>query len=403
LNSVPKTNKQLISHAGHEESCQQGSAIGELVDLYRPFVIAVMASRKASGNAVDDLSQDFIRDKMMSGNIFRAWAANPKSRFRNYLRRSIHNFCNDVLKTEKKSPPILALDFANEPSETPSLQIDEDTVWIRTIFAQAVSQMKSECDEKGQVEIWRLFFDQVLAPLFLNAENRDAQLISNDQRTKNLLVSAGRKFRRFFKAQLLAAGGFEQDLEATELKLLLRRTCADVELVSFLSGKEFFDDEISRVFLSGSATPSEVHLAAVKVVDSEDQKRWLCLLNQNAKAEVFDLEVDLTTILDLSIPTQTKIADLLFGGGEASLELVHKLRKRARDLATDEDSADKGVFYVLYTHLICLLLVKWEQRVTRLNSVQLLHNIQQCLTLDWLDGESQALLEKAKEILSQKD
>jgi len=404
LQPAPETNSRLISKAGNPETCFNETAIEELVELYRPFVLAVIAGRSVDNDTVDDVSQDFIRKKMMSGLLFRAWTAKPTGRFRSYLRKSVHNFCNDVWNKEKKLPTPMALDCVTEPSEMPLLEMDEEAAWIRTIFAQSVSHMKFECQEKDQQEIWRLFYDHVLAPLFLDADNSEnASAMPIDQRARNRLVSAGRKFRRIFREKLLTAGGFEQDLEATELGLLLRRTCADSELVSFLAGRQFFDDEVSRIFLSGSASPNEVHLAAVKYIDSRDQQRWLSLLNQKADIGAPDLQAEIAETPEAPLPTQTTIGDVLFANDCVSIELVHKLRTQARNLATDSTESETGVFYVLYTHLICLLLTKWDLRATRLNSVQLLHNIEQCKRLQWLDDDSHVLLGKAITILSEKD
>ncbi len=403
MQRVPETNGGLISNAGAAEARLNQSAIEELVELYRPFVLSVIANRSIDEDSIHDVSQDFIRKKMMSGIIFRTWTSNPTGRFRNYLRRSVHNFCNDVWNKEKRLPTSVAFDSVNEPSENPLMDMDEEAVWVRTIFAQSVSEMRSECEVRSQQEIWRLFYDHVLAPLFLNADRKDPSAAPIDQRIRNRLVSAGRKFRRIFRQKLMMAGGFEQDMEATELGMLLRRTCADSELVSFLAGRQFFDDEVSRIFLSCSAAPSEVHLAAFKHVESEHQKDWLNLLNQAVDVESLQPKTNLKATLEAATPAETTISDVLFGDDNISLELVHKLRKQSRDMATNTSESTNGAYYVLYTHLICRLLTKWNVRATRLNSVQLLHNVEQCKRLDWLDDDSQALLEKAVEILSAKD
>ena len=404
MNPTPETNLDLITLVRSNNHEQRLSAVNELVETYRPFVFAVIASRSESRNDIDDLSQEFIRKKLISSHLFNAWSANPTGRFRHYLRRSIHNFCNDVWKVEKKIPDTVAIDFANESCQPSQSILDEDTVWIRTIFAQAIALMKEECEAKEQLEIWHLFFDHVLTPLFLNADNGKTTCPHpNDQKTKNRLVTAGRKFHRLFRTQLLKAGGFAEELKADEIQLLLRRACADIELVSYLASRQFFDDDISRIFLSGTATPSEVHLAAIKPVDSKDQKRWIRLLNIEASSESIDVQTDLNQHLVEPTLTKVTIGDVLFGDSEAPLELIHALRKRARDLATNDEQPFKGIYYVLYTHLICRLIDGWDVRATRLNSIQLVHNIHQCLSLDWLDEESHALLNDALRVLSKEE
>ena len=407
---TPETNADLISVACQRDTSQGKEAVNGLVEIYRPFIIAVIATRETNIENVDDLCQDFIEAKLISGRVFQAWDSNPRGHFRDYLRRSILNFCNDAWGRKSKVPRELSLHLVDEPNQFLSerylgedVYLDEDVVWARTLFAKTISMMKSECQQKGQTEIWQLFFDNVLSDLFLGAENKKGGSLPKDQRSRNLLVSANRKFRRLLKSQLVEAGAAEHDLDAAEFQALLKRTIADPELVSFLVSRQFFSDEISRVFLSGSVSPKEVHLAVIRFIDSEDQRKWIRLLEMDSVSEKIDHVKISDPAFDKPSLVSLTIGDLLFGDGEISVETLHRIRKKARDLASNETESEKSIYYVLYTHLICRLLTKWNVRATRLNSVQLQHNINQCLSLDWLDGDSHALLKGALRALSQEE
>jgi DNA-directed RNA polymerase specialized sigma24 family protein len=381
-----------------EDPAKQQSAIAHLIAIYRPFVVAVVARHIRAFDRAEDIAHDFIESTMLSGRIFKSWIRKPNGRFRYYLRTSIRNFCNTTLKKSTREPTSelwadqTSLVDANLPSEFES---DEDIVWARSLFTQTLVEMKAECENKDQLEIWRQFFERVLSPLFLDVKSPTQSAERNErQKNINLLMTARRKFQRIFKSVVQRSEIVGPRVGESDLFDLMCRSPVDPKLVTLLTQGQFYDDEINRIFMSSSVYPENINLHAIRLIESEDQRRWIDLLDRPPESII-----DSNAKEDDSSShfLRTTIGELLF---EAPLpkhvEPLEKLRRTARNLATEGTTpAQRLSYFVLYTHLICKLIVSADSRSTRLNTYQLKHNIDQCLQLDWLASDSHDLLRAA--------
>ena len=76
---------------------------------------------------------------------------------------------------------------------------------------------------------------------------------------------------------------------------------------------------------------------------------------------------------------------------------LQKAAKKKIEQSTSDAKTkiDGHIYFVIYTLAICSGLVNDASRSTALNTLQLGHNIQNCLVTEWLDEDCRQLLELA--------
>lgn len=208
-----------------------------LIRLYwAPLKIYLMASFPTLRDRAEELLQNFSEDRILrDGWLGRA--DRGRGRFRDFLKRSLYNFVLDHLsKAEVKHAP-LSLDVVNEEVAGPESAAEQfDLMWVRTVLAEALQQMETDCrnpsaNQPHRSNVWEIFRARLLDPIFNEAVPVPyEQLIERFELKSpteafNMLLSA----KRIFKAHLarVVAGYAGAD----------RATAAEVEaLNSFIQG-----------------------------------------------------------------------------------------------------------------------------------------------------------------------
>jgi DNA-directed RNA polymerase specialized sigma24 family protein len=213
--------------------------LDRLIRLYwAPLRIYLMASFPGLRDRADELLQNFSEDKILKDGWLKR-ADRSRGRFRDFLKRSLHNFVLDYLsKAEVRHAPI-SLDELNQELPGPDSPSEQfDLMWARTVIAEALQQMEADCRDSnaGQPRrtcIWEIFRIRLLDPIFNEVDPAPyEQLIGRFELKSpteafNMLLSA----KRIFKMHLgrVVAGYAGAD----------RATAAEIQALNcFLQGLE---------------------------------------------------------------------------------------------------------------------------------------------------------------------
>ena len=189
-------------------------------------------------NEVDRVITEFSEDRILR----EGWLKKPKSgrgRFRDFLKRSLVNFVLDQHKKKdavKLAAPLHELE--QELSAPASTSDSFDLDWTRTLLAEALKRMETDCREPGSDQpkrsyIWEIFKIRLLSPCLEDAEPWSYEQVvqqfklRSPSEASNMLLSAKRIFQRHLLAVISEYEGQTKATEELEdLKRLLARITA---------------------------------------------------------------------------------------------------------------------------------------------------------------------------------
>ena len=389
---APKTSYELLKKAKSET---EGDSLAKTVENYRPFILFICQKHlPLNKSQIEDVAHDFITTRMISGNVVNGYDPIKGVPFNAYLRKCVANYCKSFVAREANS----LNEFEIKPDEfhnESDIVSEEDTVWARTIFANAVRDLKCNCREEGKEHLWRAFHDQILAPAFLGTVPKSPDDFGVDQQTlSNWQVTGYRKLRRFVKHQVKSLGVKENLAMTTGLIVeLLKTPLANEPIVQQLLSKTFHDDEVSRIFLSDGGNASIKGLDPSSTIGASSlQRRWIELLqmplericngNKPSSGQLF-------TVDEVIFDERPQFAPL-----RVSLQKAAK-KKIERSMNGTSTDLDGRIYFAIYTLAICSEMVNDQTRTTTLNTLQISHNIQNCQATEWLDEDCQRMLQQA--------
>ena len=234
----PSTRWSLVGRAGQRDVEVKHEALEQLLGRYLPALQAHLVYRKRlPAERADDLVQEFIAKKILEKDLI-ARADQKLGKFRTLLLTALDRFVKNQIRNEhaKKRAPsqgaLLTFDERSEDASAPQQPSDAfDVAWARGVIAEALSQMRAECETMGRQEIWGVFQCRVVGPILEGTPTVDyRELIErfglqSPTQASNVLTTGKRMYARALRS---AVGQYTEDeaeieSEVEELRGILAR------------------------------------------------------------------------------------------------------------------------------------------------------------------------------------
>ena len=170
----PVTRWSVLEAARSNDSSERARALDSLCAAYwKPVYKYIRLRWNRLAPDAQDLTQGFFAEMLERELLNRFDPA--KSRLRTYLRVCVDSFVMNEDKAARRqkrggSLPHLALDFAGAEQELGAATLDPSSIaspdsleeffekeWIRSLFALAVGDLRTLCDEKSRERTFKLF------------------------------------------------------------------------------------------------------------------------------------------------------------------------------------------------------------------------------------------------------
>jgi len=201
----PSTHWSSISLAAKEAPDGHRLVLGNLLARYTPALRAHLRfTKRLSSHDVDDILQAFITDKILHDGLL-LHAKQAKGRFRSFLLKTLDNFVISSIRKEQSNRRLLG--SLSHCSDSQASTVDDysavfDAAWGREVIAQALEQLKEECEIANRLDIWKVFECRLLRPALYGQsagpceELADQLALANETKVSNLLITAKRAFNR---------------------------------------------------------------------------------------------------------------------------------------------------------------------------------------------------------------
>lgn len=230
VRQFPTTHWSEVARAGAADPETRLKALEGLLGRYLPAFRAHLQWRGIAGDEVDDLVQGFICDRVMAEELV-AGADRRRGKFRTYLLTALDRHVARVYRYElaqKRRPPGFLLELgAARDLAAPDLPAPEafDLAWARQVVAQAIAQMRKDCEGHPRRQVWDVFEACALAPLFGGTptprppEVMERFGLTSPQQASNLLATGKRTFARALRSVVAEYADDEGQID-NELKEL---------------------------------------------------------------------------------------------------------------------------------------------------------------------------------------
>ncbi len=209
----PSTHWSLVAQAGQRDAQSKREAIGRLVERYFPALRAhLIYTKRLRPDRADDLLQEFTASKILEKDLL-AQADRQLGKFRTFLLTALDRFALNQMRNEgarKRAPAAGArLEGGGWAENLPCQQGPADTfdiAWARGVIDQAVTQMHTECEKSGRMDVWGVFECRILGPTLEGTEPLDyRQLVErfgfrSPSEASNVLVTAKRMYARTLRS-----------------------------------------------------------------------------------------------------------------------------------------------------------------------------------------------------------
>lgn len=228
----PETHWTLIRSAAEKQSAQGRTALGRLLQRYRPVLLWYLTvQRRMRGADAEDLLQGFLLDKVLESSLLQR-AEPSHGRFRSLLLTALDNYRVSQRRSDaaqKRSPAggLADLEAAGNVAadgEDPAKALD--AVWARRVIDEAMEQMRRECSAGGRSDIWTVFEERLLRPARSGSEPPSYEhlaallRVSSPTQAANLLITAKRMLRRHIEQIVCEYAADPRDAEVEVRDLL---------------------------------------------------------------------------------------------------------------------------------------------------------------------------------------
>ncbi|MGN6366953.1 MAG: RNA polymerase sigma factor [Phycisphaerae bacterium] len=204
----PATHWSLVRRAGSPQSDTQREALATLLTRYLPALRSHLRFvRRIPPDRADDLLQSFISDKLLERQLLQH-ADEARGRFRTFLLTTLNNFITSHLRARKEipaaNPQVQGLSpSALEHDNTPHAEVE--AAWARALLHDLLRTMKDECERTHRHDLWLVFEQRILLPLFDNRPPLDYETLARQlhlaspTQAANLLTTAKRTYARLLR------------------------------------------------------------------------------------------------------------------------------------------------------------------------------------------------------------
>ncbi len=249
-----------VRPAGAADDGIRLQALDVLLRKYQPPLVSFLRARfwkrpGVSNEWIEDCFHAFLLEKVIKRELIKT-ADRERGRFRDLLKASLSNFGEDFYRKQigrhlpqgerttqdgdsdaSHDTGSALIDLHPRGPKAPSLappavppHRNWDADWARRTLAEALRQMKRECEEKGQRAIWLVFKRRRLEPLFLGKEAESLEETADAVRARlgepllarkmsELQKTGERKLRRIIRDILSAWCPDADEIDADEERL----------------------------------------------------------------------------------------------------------------------------------------------------------------------------------------
>src|SRR5688572_6311922 len=234
----PSTHWSCIDRARADTASAARPALAEVLRRYRPALFRYLAvGRRIDANDADDLLQGFISSEILERHLV-ARAQPDRGRFRALLLTALDRYVSRNRRSARalKRAPERAVSLddltpASGPADAgPGPSEAFDVAWGRQVIAQALENMRRECEASRRPDLWAVFEGRVLAPTLEGAEPVPYEELvrrfglQTPRQASNAVITAKRMFARHLAAVVGEyAGADEVEAEVEDLVRVLSR------------------------------------------------------------------------------------------------------------------------------------------------------------------------------------
>lgn len=395
----PSTHKSLLNQLRSTDPGRQRTALEIFVKGYRQALIHfLVAGKGVNRDSAEDLVQDFVLNKIMSGRILDSYE--NKGNFRNLLRKSLQNYLIDEFRKEKvrqtnvQSNSVL-LGLGSIKKDFDSF----DRMWAIGVFTSVLKRMQTSSP------YWGVFLSRVLTvPPLPYGEVVKRHGFEDPIKASNALMTAKRTFHRLLEESIADgategdAGGFDEDLR------LLRQVLFDADTLSSVlqSLEEIRFEGVEDLAESsvGDLTPSGIQLLA------QNQGDWSVDDLKSVLDHLLEQPVSryLTPPRSAAEPDRTlRIKELVVDGAhadESSLEKIKRLKNYFKAPAQEGSEASvlpREIIVTVVFLLIGSFVSKGGVRVeiTTIEPTELAQSLESIAAKPWVERELADVLRAA--------
>jgi RNA polymerase sigma-70 factor (ECF subfamily) len=219
----PTTHWSLVAQAGQED---RREALGRLLEQYLPALRAhLVYGKRLPPDRADDLLQEFTARKILEKDLVAA-ADRQLGKFRTFLLTALDRFLLNRLRAEgalkraaDKAVPLAEGDGA-ECCQDPARAFD--VAWAQGVVADALRQMRAECEQSGRMDVWGVFQCRVAGPALEGTSPLDYhQMVQqfgfpSPTAAANALVTAKRMYARILRG---IVGQYARDPQEVESEI----------------------------------------------------------------------------------------------------------------------------------------------------------------------------------------
>lgn len=237
---MPETQWSLIARAENGDTMVRRQALTDILRRYSGAMKAHLALKRGlRPEQSDDLLQGFVADKVLEQMILTA-ADQARGRFRNFLLTALDHYAASQFRhgqAGKRNPgvtvPLEAIQNTLEAGHAPP--DDFDVAWVRQLLQSALDQMQAQCHEMQRPEVWEIFRDRLVLPLFENLPCPSYEELvtrfgfATPTQASNVLITGKRMFARILRcliAEYEMPNAVEEEL--ADLYRILERGSAGI-------------------------------------------------------------------------------------------------------------------------------------------------------------------------------
>jgi len=206
-------------------------ALEGLVKVYgRPLLNHLMAKFRAGEEDAEDWLQDFLKDKIVVGNLL-GKAERGRGKFRTFLLNALDNFVKDKLRHDRRQVRRpeggwVALEDEELPEEQPRGNREAED-WALNVIDQAVSRMREACAREGHASRWAVFKERILDPILEGAAPTPYEELvrcfdfKSPAEASNVMITGKRMFHRMLREVVGEYAPDDVEAEIGELRRIL--------------------------------------------------------------------------------------------------------------------------------------------------------------------------------------
>ena len=151
------------------QACEGGQKeLGALFVMYRPPACKYVRWKFPSlASEVEEIVDEFLVDKLVTGNMLQLYVPAPGRRFRSYFRAALYRFCVSRLRRRAGAPRVYSLDEAYDAARAPETD-PFDLLWARQVLGRTLRGVKRACEaehSRQQRAAWDILKARFLRPL----------------------------------------------------------------------------------------------------------------------------------------------------------------------------------------------------------------------------------------------